>query len=397
MSAELEPPERTDVAIVGGGVMGTSAAFFLASETDLDVTLVERDAIASGSTGDSSALIRHHYGPKRIYSEMVMRAHEFYRSFEEHTGEQIAYAEAPRVRFERVDGETAEYARAGYQILEELGLPVERYDQAEMRERWPQLDLEPYDFAISDETAAYSDATDVAGGFARAAQRHGATVLTDTEATNILTARDRVEGLETTDGTVRCEEVVVAAGVWTKELVATVGVELPLTASREQILILEPSSAYVESYPDLIPMTGLTGDTAYTRPDFGDGILVATHFTESTVHPDSYKRTPDEEVVLALTDKILDLAPGLADAGIRGQYCGIYANTPDYDFIIDQVGPEGCTVACGFSGHGFKHAPVVGQILRDLVTTGRTHVVDLDYFARQRFETGGHGTGDIPD
>jgi sarcosine oxidase subunit beta len=75
----------------------------------------------------------------------------------------------------------------------------------------------------------------------------------------------------------------------------------------------------------------------------------------------------------------------------------VYSNTPDYDFVIDQVGPEGCTIACGFSGHGFKHAPVIGEILTDLVTTGETDVVDLEFFALDRFDSGGHSTGQIPD
>jgi glycine/D-amino acid oxidase-like deaminating enzyme len=397
MGAEPSLPTRTDVVIIGGGIMGASAAFFLTTETDLEVTVVEKDNIASGSTGDSSALIRHHYGPKRVYSEMVKRAHDFFRSFEERTGEEIAYAEAPRVRFEREDGETADYARAGYELLQELDLPVKWYDEAEMEETWPQLELDEYDFAVSDESAAYSDAADVAGGFVRAAQRQGATVVTGVEVTDIGTEDGYVEYVETTDGTVQCDDVVIAAGPWTKPLAATVGVEVPITVSREQIVILEPSEEYVREYPDLIPMTGLPGNEAYTRPDFSDGILVATHFTSKSVDPDTYKKSPDEEVVLELTDTLLQLVPGLRDAGIRGQYCGVYSNTPDYDFVIDQVGPEGCTIACGFSGHGFKHAPVIGEILTDLVTTGETDVVDLEFFALDRFDSGGHSTGQIPD
>jgi len=398
MSAEVALPGRTDVVIVGGGVMGTSAAYFLSTETDLDVTLVEKDTVAAGSTGDSSALIRHHYGPKRIYSEMVARAHEFFREFEERTGEPIAYAKAPRVRFEREDGPTAAYAKAGYEVLDDLGLPVGWYGPDEMAEHWPQLDLDGYDFAVSDASAAYSDGTDVAGGFARAAQRRGATLVTGVRATDVVVEDGAVAAVETTDGTVRCDDVIAAAGPWTSELAATVGVDVPISASREQIVILDPPADYLEAYPDLIPMTGLPGDDAYARPDFGAGILVATHFTGGTVDPGTYSNTPDEPVILGLIDDLLELAPELDTAGVRGRYCGVYSNTPDYDFVIDRVGPEGFVLACGFSGHGFKHSPVVGEILTDLVVTGETEVVDLDYFSLDRFADGrGHGRGDLPD
>lgn len=398
MSIGASLPSRSDVVVVGGGVMGASAAYFLATETDLEVTVLEKDAIASGSTGDSSALIRHHYGPKRIYTEMVERAHEFYRTFEERTGEPLAYAEAPRVRFERENGETAEYAEAGYEILEDVGLPVERYGPDEMAERWPQLDLAGYDFAISDSSAAYSDATDAAGGFARAAQERGATVVTGVRATDVHVEDGVVSGVETTEGTVHCDDVIAAAGPWTQTFAATVGVDVPMSTSKEQVVVLEPGEEYGQRYPDLLPMTGLPGEEAYARPDFGDGVLVATHFTGGEADPDTYGKRPDEDAILGLIDDLLQLAPGLDDAGIRGQYCGLYSNTPDYDFIIDQVGPEGFVLACGFSGHGFKHAPVVGEVLTDLVTTGDSDLVDLEFFSLDRFENRvGHGRGDRPD
>lgn len=387
-------PDTTDVVVVGGGVMGTSAAFFLASDSPLNVSLLEKDNIAAGSTGDSSAILRHHYGDQRIYAEMAWWSHEFYRAFEERTGQKLAHAESPLVRFAASGTQAGKYAEAGYEVLSDLDIPTTRYDRDDLAEEYPMFDaLEQFDFAISDDDAGYSDGADAANGFARAARRHGATVVTDTTVERIQSDGNVVTGVETGDGIVECDAVVIAAGTWTARLAATVGVDVPITPTREQVVLLDPPEEYAEEFPELTPTTALPGGEWYVRPDFGDGILVATHYLTEECDPDHYDRTPDEEVLLELTDRIANAVSGLEDAGIQGQYCGVYSVTPDHDFVIDRAGPEGCVLACGFSGHGFKHAPAVGRIVRDLVVEGDTDLVDADFFSLDRFEDdpSGHG------
>jgi glycine/D-amino acid oxidase-like deaminating enzyme len=131
------------------------------------------------------------------------------------------------------------------------------------------------------------------------------------------------------------------------------------------------------------------------REDFADGILVATHHTGETADPDTYRDSVDESTLLDLTEKLGAFIPGLETARLRGDYCGIYSDTPDHDFIIDQPGPAGLVLGCGFSGHGFKHGPAVGRLLSDLVLDRTTADldVDLDFFSLSRFDEDptGHG------
>lgn len=387
-------PNSSDVVIVGGGIMGTSTAFFLSSETNLDITLIEKDKIATGSTGDSSAILRHHYGDQEIYSQMAWWSHQFYRQFEDETGEVIAHEDNPLVRFGNEDTAGGTYAEDGYEVLSSLDIPVSRHESDDLPERYPMIsNVGEYDFGISDDEAGYSDGTDAANGFERAARRLGATVITGTGVESITVDDGDVVGVETEDGDVTCNTVVVAAGPWTPRLGETVDVDIPITVTREQILILDPPEDYKNHYPSLMPTTALPGGEWYIRPDFGDGILVATHHTAEEVDPDHYNKTPDEETILELTDKLGDMVPELRDAGIQGQYCGVYSTTPDHDFILDQIGPDGCYFACGFSGHGFKQAPAVGKIMADLVTTGSTSLVDASFFSYDRFidSPDGHG------
>ena len=386
MEAAERLPSAVDVTIVGGGIVGASAAYFLATETDRETLLIERDGIASGSTGDSSAIIRHHYGDRETYSRLADWSHEFFRKFEERTGEPIAYTDNPLVRLGKNGEPSGEYAQAGYETLSELEIPVSRYDREELERRYPMLSVGDVDFAVSDDTAAYSDASDVAGGFARAAQQEGATVVTDVEAEDLLTEDGRIVGIETDAGTIETDDVIVAAGPWSGRIADWVGVDIPLRLTREQILLLEPPEEFDAADLENLPTTGKPDADWYMRPDFGEGVLIATHHAGETVDPDTYKRDPDEETILEFIGELEGFAPGLADSKLRGGYCGVYSDTPDRGFVIDQAGPDGCYFACGFSGHGFKTAPAVGTMLADLVTEGESKLADLEEFSLERFE-----------
>lgn len=388
----VETPPSADVVVVGGGIIGTAIAYFLAAETEVSVCLLEKDAVAAGSTGDSSAILRHHYGTNRIYTQMALWSHEFYRAFENRIGEPLSYANNAMVRFAADETPAADFAKGGHKTLSKFDVPVTWINHEEFENRYPLLNLDEFDFGVSDDTAGYSDGTDAASGFARAAQREGATIATGIEVTGFRIqekgdkhdATGRVTGVETNKGSVDCENVVLAAGPWTGKLAKKIGLDIPITPEREQVLLLEPSEDI--SPEEELPTVSLPGADWYLRPDFGDSVLIATHHSGNDCDPDAYRDSVDESTILRLTDQLSDVVPALVDAEIKGNYCGVYSTTPDNDFILDQAGPKGCYLACGFSGHGFKHGPVVGQILADLVVTGDTDLVDIDQFSLSRFQ-----------
>lgn len=376
---------ESETIVIGGGIMGTATAYFLATTTTHSVTLVEKSNIAAGSTGDSSAIIRHHYGKQRHYSMLAEWSHEFYRSFEETLGEPLAYESNPVVRFAINNTESAEYATAGYEVLSDLGMPVTRVEREKFEEEYPMLDLSGVDFGVSDDTAAYSDGTDAATGFASAARRAGATIMTQCEVTDVIVDNGEISGVTTSEGELSCNNLVVAAGPWTPQLAETLGVTIPVTPTREQVIILDLPDAYQESYSKDPPTSSLPETDWYLRPDGSTRLLIATHALTDAVNPDDYDRSPDHPTILELADALKSYVPDLQDAEISGQYCGVYSTTPDRDFILDAVGPDGCYFACGFSGHGFKHGPGVGRVMTDLVTNGQTDIVDITPFSLDRF------------
>lgn len=389
------PPAHADIVIVGGGIMGTSTAYFLTRRTDADILLVEKDEIAAGSTGDSSAILRHHYGPQELYTKMAWWSHEFIREFKTKTGEPISYAENPFVNFATDNSETAAYTRAGHGVMSALDIPVAQYEGQQLPNAFSTLHVDDYDVAVSDTSAAYSDGADIASGFARAASKQGATIMTDVTVETLRTGNGSISGVVTSSGTIDCHDVVLTAGPWSPQLLEPFDVEIPLQTTREQVVILEPPAHAPEDLLERLPTTDLPSGDGYIRPDFGNRILVATHHTDEEIDPDSYIRSADEAIILDIAEELAEFCPLLSDSKLVNSYAGVYSTTPDHDFIIDEVSP-GVYLACGFSGHGFKHGPAVGQILTDLVTDGHSTQFDISKFSLDRFDNTAPNVSDPP-
>lgn len=392
-------PTSADTVVVGAGVMGTSIGYFLAASTDRDVVIVEKSTVGAGSTGDSSANIRHNYGDRRIYTEMARWSQDFYRDFEARTGSALAYTPTTRMRFGKHGTDEGAFVQAGYEVMQDLDIPSTWYDAPELESAFPMFDdAGQYDFAVTEDDTAYSDATDAAAGFARAARDHGGTLVTDTTVEAFETHGGTVEAVETTGGRVECSEVVLAAGPWTPTLAGRLGVDVPVTPTRADVLLLDPTEAFEREHLSALPMTRFFGGELYLRPDGPDRVLVGTHpLDPDPLDPDAALGDPDEETVLRVIDALERHMSGLAGADVASAYSGVYSMTPDHDFVLDRAGPDGCFVAAGFSGHGFKHAPAIGRLVTDLVVDGDSDLVDLEAFSLSRFaDAAGHGQPDDP-
>jgi sarcosine oxidase subunit beta len=385
-------PDATDVLVVGGGIVGTATAFALASRTkDVDVTVVERDHVGAGATGDSSAILRHVYGDRELYTRMARLGHEFYRNFESETGYELETRPQPLLLLGGEEIPSTEPPMESYDTLRSLDLPVTRNTAEELPGRYPFFEFgDVVAFGVSDDDAGYTDGTDAATGLAKAAADRGARVVTDVAVESIHQEGGAVSRVETDKGSVACEDVVVAAGSWTHKIVATAGVDIPVSPGREQVLLLDPPDAVDDEVLDAMPTAGWGGSGPdgvwwYFRPDFGDTIYMGTHARTELVDPDDYRRRPDLSRKAEAFEVLDEFAPELADSEVVGEFSGVYANTPDQGFIIDEVGPDGLYALVG-AGHAFKHGPVIGQLAADLVTEGESSLFDLENFSADRFE-----------
>ncbi|MFB6184237.1 MAG: NAD(P)/FAD-dependent oxidoreductase [Haloarculaceae archaeon] len=393
MSARI--PESADVVIVGGGIMGTSTAFHLARDTDLEILLLEKDSIGSGSTGRSSGNIRFNYGPVRHYSEMAYESYKFWTATEEKLGSDVGFKQNGMIYFGRDDEDYGE--KAGVEILSDLGVDVELLSVHECEELVPHVSAEDYDYGIYSKDAGFADPYAANMAFYQNAMELGVRVETGIEVTELRTddsGKTTVTGVKTRAGTIEAETVVCAAGPWSKQLASSAGVTLPITPTREQSLILSVGDDFQTQYPYPFPtISSKAPGHVYFRPNPVDNILVSGHQRGTECNPDTYKEKADFEYIDWVIEKLETRSPPLAEAKLVRGYAGVYSNTPDKDFIIDKP-VEGLVCLAGFSGHGFKHSPVIGAIASDLVTRGETDIVDVEPFSLSRFEQRGTETRD---
>jgi sarcosine oxidase subunit beta len=220
-------------------------------------------------------------------------------------------------------------------------------------------------------------------GYATAARRHGARLVTGCEVTGIERAGSSVTGVVTDRGTVRTPLVVCAAGAWSQEVGRWAGVDLPVTPVRRQVLTT-PSGPAGAPLPDDLPMTIDFATSFYFHRE-GPGLLLGMSDPDE---PPGFDTRRDDGWFPRLSAAVERRAPGLLDVGLSGGWAGLYEMTPDHNGLVGEAeGVSRFLYATGFSGHGFLMGPAVGEVMRDLVL-GRPTAVDVSALDVGRFGAG---------
>ncbi len=374
-----------DVVIIGGGVTGASIAFHLVSRGLRDVIVVDKSFVASGATGKSSACVRQHYSTAET-CRMIRYSLDFFQRFGDltgghscdfrHTGYLLGVDERMRKPME-----------ASVALQQSVGIDTRLVSPPDMREIEPRLQIEDLVAGCYEPDSGYCNPAETAQGLARAARERGARILEETEVLSVLTEGSRVTGIGTTRGEILAPNVVNAGGVWGARIGAMVGVEIPITVCRHKISIVTwPESA---RWPH--PMVYDFVTNIYTRPELREHILVGGLDAEEShdiADPDRYKEGVSFDESTDALARVSHRFPVLAEGRIARGYAGCFDVTPDWHPIMDRVGPEGSYVAVGFSGHGFKLSPAVGQMMAALITDGPAGHPDLPTFRLSRFAEG---------
>jgi sarcosine oxidase subunit beta len=284
-----------------------------------------------------------------------------------------------------------------------LGIDSRLADVAEVAALWPVANLADFAAFAYEAQGGYGDAYRMCQAYVTAARRGGARVRQGAPVTRVLTAgaedspglvdgpgagdssgagvgagdgdgdtadvgTGRVTGVELADGTrISAPVVVLAAGVWSAGLAAPLGIDLPLRAQREQILLVAPGERLTD-VPVLSDLVGLQ----YVRPERSGELLIGNsdHSRPEWVDPDDYANVADPDHVETAVSRFAHRFPGLPDVALSSSYAGCYDVTPDYNPIISLTPVAGLVVAAGFSGHGFKISAAVGELVADLIHDG---------------------------
>ena len=375
----------TDVVVVGGGLYGASILFHLAA-AGVEATLVERHRLADGPTGRSSANVRLHYTTPEM-AEIAWRSFLVTSRFREEVGADNGFM--PVGMLYGVAPEHAAIFEANVARLATAGEPIETRTVAEVADIVPGFRLDGIALGVWEPQSGYADPVGTTLGFADGARRRGATVLVDTVVEAIEVDDGRAGGVRLADGsTIRAPRVVVAAGPWTRPLLATAGVELPTYPERHAItLVAAPDRAH-----EVVPCVWSDRiNRYYARPE-GDSLVLfggRTSRTVPLVDGDDFDETVDLDESAEHLERAGTRIPAITGLGVRPGYASVYDMSPDGFPIVDAVpGIGGLFVAAGTSGHGYKLAPYLGQLAADLVRGERSPLLAPLRFDRPFTPTG---------
>jgi glycine/D-amino acid oxidase-like deaminating enzyme len=360
-------PASAEVVIVGGGIEGLATAWALTCRGVRDVLVLERATLASGGTGKSSGIVRSHYGVPSL-AAMAWRGLQVFEQAPELLGQEIGFEQVGYVV--GVGHQNVAPFEASIAAQQALGIDTRFVTHDDVAGLWPAADLEEFARFAYEPRGGYGDAYSTAMAFAAAARRQGATIRQGTPVAAVLADGGRATGVRLADGgVVHADSVVVAAGPWSVPLLAEHGVDIPLVVHREPILLVHPGEPLGD-----VPVLSDLVRLQYVRPERSGELLLGNSDlgTLSPADPDSYANTADEAHVDVATAKFAARFPKLGAAGLASSYAGCYDVTPDFNPVLSASPVERLFVAVGFSGHGFKISPAVGELMADLVTEGRS-------------------------
>ena len=383
--AMMSDSRSADVVVVGGGCEGASTAWNLARLGAGRVVLLERDDLASGATGRSSAIVRTHYTHEALV-RMALAGRRVFERFGEVVGGDAGFH---RTGFLALFGlADAGAVRANVAMARAMGVDARVLLPDELRALEPRMVVDGVGAAAWEPDSGYADPHGATMGYAAAARRHGADIRIGVAVSAIRVAGGRVQAIETVTGeTIATGAVVVTAGYRTRDLLAPLGVDVPLTPVRHDIAIVGRSAGFGAIHPVVSDRAG----GSYYRPEGDELTLIGTTSPhEGHVDPDVERdRPPHQADAATLAARFAARFPSEEHAVLRGGYTGVYDCSPDLQPLLGPVaGIDGLHVGCGFSGHGFKLSPVIGELLAEKLLTGKTTLVDLELFSPMRFAAG---------
>jgi sarcosine oxidase, subunit beta len=381
--------DRCEVAIVGAGVHGASAAFHLSSR-GVGVAIFDQRGPAGGPTGRSSAICRAYYTNEYL-ADMARRSIDMLSNFEAVVGGPSGFKRTGFLWLHPardVPGLEQSIPR-----LERVGVVVDRLDPTDVAREYPQFDVDGVAMALWERDAGYADPTLTTTSFINRAVQLGARTYFYSK---VLSVAEAASGyvLENDRGqTVYAERVLLAAGPWTRQLALMVGADLPLTVERHVVAVIRwhDAARMPFGHADLI------SGQYYCKPE-GELMYCLGPLTPAdAADPDSFSEDLSGEEGFNLVQAAAARVPAFREAELVSGWASLYDVSPDWQPVIGEVG-AGVFVDAGTSGHGFKLAPALGAAVADMVM-GVTHP-GLAQFHPRRFESGnalaaGYGTARI--
>jgi len=407
---------RAKAVIVGGGVMGVSIAWHAAQRADpIDepIVLLEKRALGAGSSGRSGAILRQHYSDRELAS-MARDSLRVYAAIERRTGRDIGFQRMGVVTLAGPEkSETIDLVRRNVAMQREIGIDTRIVDAHELRALVPGIDVSDGAIGAYEPDGGGVDPVRTVEAFAALAREAGAVTRIGERVRRLVRESNRIVGVETDDGRVLAETTIVATGPWSRPLLAEAGFDVPLRVVRpEQHFLALPratdtnEAARDERIEDsVLDRFGITarrlaspahpvvldlergfytrceGHTRRTRV----GRMDYAH-DDDVADPDTLdERVSDEFRAWARAQLVRRLPRYAAEPDLDSQ-AALYTLTPDAQALIGRApNLDGLIVVTGFSGHGFKLGPSVGEGVAQMLFGDPVTAFDAAFFRPDRF------------
>jgi sarcosine oxidase subunit beta len=345
-------PERADIVIVGGGIMGLAIAWNLALLGQERIAVVEKSYLCSGASGRNGGGVRAQWSSETNI-RLMKRSIEICADFATKMRINVWFRRGGYLFLARTE-ERVRQLEESAELQRSVGLPTRIVDRAEMREIVPELDSSHFVAASWNPDDGVVFPWPFVWGYARACEKLGVELHAHTEVRALETKNGKLSGVVTSRGTIATERVLVCAGAWSPEITNMVDLELPSHPHRHEICSTEPLK------PFLGPLVG----------DLSDGLYFSQSMRGEIVGGISNAKVPEgldqnsSLRFLGLYSRALVRAmPILGDVKILRQWAGCYDITPDGNPLVGDVDEvPGLYLMSGFMGHGFMMAPVMGEL-----------------------------------
>ncbi len=371
--------KSADAVIIGGGIIGLSAAYNLARKKYGKVVVLEKEMfLGSGATGKCAGGIRAQF-TTRINIQMSMKSEELLVRFKEDTDYDAFFDQCGYMFLLSSEEQVTGFAKA-VEMQRSLGLPVEYIAPDRINDIAPKVRTDDIIKATFCKNDGLADPNDLVQGYATAARKLGAEIIVENEAAGLIIDNGTVKGVKTRNGDISAPLVINAAGPYAKIIAGWAGVKLPVEPVRRQITTTGPLDFVQMGFPMVVDVaSGL-----YFHRE-SPGLLLG--WADKDVEP-GFDESIDPDYTDNIIMRALDRVPALETAEIAKSWAGLYETTPDHHAIIGyskQV--KGLYQITGFSGHGLMHAPAAGLLAAEEIAGEKT-CIDISPLAPGRFEKG---------
>ncbi len=380
-------PERAEIAIIGGGVIGLSIAYHLATSGAKDIVVIERGYLAEGASGRNGGGVRQQWSTE-LNIRLMQESVELCRRFAVELGVNVWFRQGGYLFLARNQREVDRLTR-NIDLQNRCGVPTRMLDPRGAAEIVPELNLDGVVAAAYNPTDGILFPWPFLWGYARQAQARGVQVFTQTPVVGL--ERDARGGgfvVHTARGKVSARRVVNATGAWSGQLSRMIGFELPTWPIRHEICSSEPLKPFLR--PMVSELTSGLYFSQSMRGEIVGGVSVPSHGS-------TLKMGSTLEFLATYARRLVRLAPLLGDIKVLRQWAGPYDCSPDGNPILGA--PKACPdffLACGFVGYGFMMAPIVGKLYAEWLGGGAAHEIFTRY-TLDRFADGSNASHEKED